>query len=222
MFSKHPPFLWNKPSHLICNLSVFYYFYAINKTVTTMIYRFTIISDEVDDFVREIQIDPEATFFDLHEAILKAANYTNDQMTSFFICDDDWEKEKEITLEEMDNNPENDSWIMKETRLNELIEDEKQKLLYVFDYMTERCFFIELSEIITGKEIKGAKCTKKSGEAPKQTVDFEEMAAGGGSLDLDENFYGDQDFDMEDFDAEGFDVNDGAAGGGSSYDEDKF
>ena len=222
MFSKHPPFLWNKPSHLICNLSVFYYFYAINKTVTTMIYRFTIISDEVDDFVREIQIDPEATFFDLHEAILKAANYTNDQMTSFFICDDDWEKEKEITLEEMDKNPEMDSWIMKETRLNELIEDEKQKLLYVFDYMTERCFFIELSEIITGKEIKGAKCTKKSGEAPKQTVDFEEMAAGGGSLDLDENFYGDQDFDMEDFDAEGFDVNDGAAGGGSSYDEDKF
>ena len=222
MFSKHPPFLWNKPSHLICNLSVFYYFYAINKTVTTMIYRFTIISDEVDDFVREIQIDPEATFFDLHEAILKAANYTNDQMTSFFICDDDWEKEKEITLEEMDNNPEMDSWIMKETRLNELIEDEKQKLLYVFDYMTERCFFIELSEIITGKEIKGAKCTKESGEAPKQTVDFEEMAAGGGSLDLDENFYGDQDFDMEDFDAEGFDVNDGAAGGGSSYDEDKF
>ena len=222
MFSKHPPFLWNKPSHLICNLSVFYYFYAINKTVTTMIYRFTIISDEVDDFVREIQIDPEATFFDLHEAILKAANYTNDQMTSFFICDDDWEKEKEITLEEMDNNPEMDSWILKETRLNELIEDEKQKLLYVFDYMTERCFFIELSEIITGKEIKGAKCTKKSGEAPKQTVDFEEMAAGGGSLDLDENFYGDQDFDMEDFDAEGFDVNDGAAGGGSSYDEDKF
>lgn len=222
MFSKHPPFLWNKPSHLICNLSVFYYFYAINKTVTTMIYRFTIISDEVDDFVREIQIDPEATFFDLHEAILKAANYTNDQMTSFFICDDDWEKEKEITLEEMDNNPEMDSWIMKETRLNELNEDEKQKLLYVFDYMTERCFFIELSEIITGKEIKGAKCTKKSGEAPKQTVDFEEMAAGGGSLDLDENFYGDQDFDMEDFDAEGFDVNDGAAGGGSSYDEDKF
>ena len=222
MFSKHPPFLWNKPSHLICNLSVFYYFYAINKTVTTMIYRFTIISDEVDDFVREIQIDPEATFFDLHEAILKAANYTNAQMTSFFTCDDDWEKEKEITLEEMDNNPEMDSWIMKETRLNELIEDEKQKLLYVFDYMTERCFFIELSEIITGKEIKGAKCTKKSGEAPKQTVDFEEMAAGGGSLDLDENFYGDQDFDMEDFDAEGFDVNDGAAGGGSSYDEDKF
>ena len=29
-----------------------------------MIYRFTIISDEVDDFVREIQRDPEATLYD--------------------------------------------------------------------------------------------------------------------------------------------------------------
>lgn len=185
-----------------------------------MIYRFTLISDESDEFIREIQIDPEATFYDFHEAILKSVGYTNDQMTSFFICDDDWEKEKEITLEAMDDNPEIDSWVMKETRLNDLIEDEKQKLLYVFDYMTERCFFIELTEIITGKEIKNAKCTKKTGDAPKQVMDFEEMAAASGSLDLDENFYGDQDFDLEDFDTEGFDVNDGAAAGG--FDEDKF
>ena len=116
-----------------------------------MIYRFTIISDEADDFIREIQINPDATFYDFHEAILKSTGYTNDQMTSFFICDDDWEKEKEITLEEMDDNPEMDSWVMKDTMISELVEDEKQKLLYVFDYMTERCFFIELSEIITGK-----------------------------------------------------------------------
>ena len=71
-----------------------------------MIYRFTIISDEVDDFIREIQIDPDATFFDFHKAILKSVGYKDNQMTSFFICDDDWEKEKEITLEEMDDNPE--------------------------------------------------------------------------------------------------------------------
>ncbi|MGP1539766.1 IS1096 element passenger TnpR family protein [Bacteroides pyogenes] len=184
-----------------------------------MIYRFTIISDEADDFVREIQIDPEATFFDFHKAILECTGYTDDQMTSFFICDDDWEKDKEVTLEEMDDNPEMDSWVMKDTVVSELVEDEKQKLLYVFDYMTERCFFIELSEIITGKDIKGAKCTKKSGEAPKQTVDFEEMASTGNSLDLDESFYGDQDFDMEDFDQEGFDMG-GDVGG--SFDDDKY
>lgn len=186
-----------------------------------MIYRFTIISDEVDDFVREIQINPEATFFDFHQAILKSVGYTDDQITSFFICDDDWEKEKEITLEEMDDNPEIDSWVMNETEISELIEDEKQKLIYVFDFMTERCFFIELSEIITGKDLKEAKCTKKDGEAPKQTVDLEEMAVIGGGLDLDENFYGDQDFDMEDFDKEGFGGLDDAAES-APFEEEKF
>ncbi len=184
-----------------------------------MIYRFTIISDEVDDFIREIQIDPEATFYDFHKAILKSVGYTDDQMTSFFICDDDWEKEKEVTLEEMDDNPEIDSWIMKETAINELVEEERQKLLYVFDYMTERCFFIELTEIITGKNMEGAKCTKKKGDAPKQVMDFEEMESKTSSnIDLDENFYGDQDFDMEDFDQDGFDM----GGTSNPYDEDKY
>lgn len=181
-----------------------------------MVYRFTIISDEVDDFIREIKIDSEATFFELHEAILKAAGYKNDQMTSFFICDDDWEKEQEITLEDMGSSSEEDSYIMRETKLSELIEDEKQKLLYVFDPLAERVFFIELSEIITGKDLDKAVCSRKAGQAPKQTIDFDELMAKGNlssSIDMDENFYGDQDFDMEDFDPEGFDM-----GNSASYD----
>lgn len=183
-----------------------------------MVYRFRIISDEVDDFLREIKIDSEATFHDLHEAILTSVGYKDDQMTSFFTCSDDWEKEKEVTLEDMGNNPEEDSWVMRETELNELLEDEKQKLLYVFDPLTERVFFIELTEIITGKDLKTATCSKKQGEAPKQVLDFEEIAATGTSLDVDENFYGDQDFDLEDFDPEGFDVSDGNT---TPYEEDK-
>ena len=106
-----------------------------------MVYKFRIISDEVDDFLREIKIDSEASFYDLHEAILKCTGYKDDQMTSFFICDDDWEKEIEITLEDMGNgSSEEDTFVMKDTPLNELLEDEKQKLLYVFDvYSSLNC-----------------------------------------------------------------------------------
>jgi predicted metalloprotease with PDZ domain len=185
-----------------------------------MIYRFTIISDEADDFLREIQIDPEATFLDFHKTILSAVGYKDDQMTSFFICDEDWDKEKEITLEEMDDNPEIDSWVMADTKISELVEDEKQKLLYMFDYMTERYFFIELTEIITGKSMEGAKCTKKAGEAPKQTIDFEEFAQSAASAeDLDENFYGDQDYDIDDIDQDGFDMGGGDGYGASDYND---
>lgn len=180
-----------------------------------MVYKFRIISDEVDDFLREIKIDSEASFYELHEAILKSAGYKNDQMTSFFTCDDDWEKEVEITLEDMGNDSsEEDTYIMKDTPLSELLEDEKQKMIYVFDPLAERVFFIELSEIITGKDLDAAVCSRKEGKAPAQTIDFDEQMATSSSIDLDENFYGDEDFNIDDFDTEGFDVSTG-----NPYDE---
>ena len=180
-----------------------------------MVYKFRIISDEVDDFFREIKIDSEASFYKLHEAILKSAGYKDDQMTSFFICDDDWEKETEITLEDMGNDSsEEDSYIMKDTPLSELLEDEKQKMIYVFDPLAERVFFIELSEIITGQDLKKAVCSRKAGMAPPQTIDFDEQMTTNSTIDLDENFYGDEEFNSEDFDSEGFDISTG-----NPYDE---
>lgn len=183
-----------------------------------MVYKFRLISDEVDNFLREIKIDSDASFYDLHEAILKCTGYKDDQMTSFFICDDDWEKEIEITLEDMGNtSSEEDTYIMKDTPLSELLEDEKQKLIYVFDPLAERIFFIELSEIITGQDLKQAICSRKEGEAPKQTIDFDEQMNASNPIDLGENFYGDEDYDIEDFDVDGFDMSEG-----NPYDDEKY
>lgn len=184
-----------------------------------MVYKFRIISDEVDDFLREIQIDSDASFYELHEAILKSTGYKDDQMTSFFVCDDDWEKQTEITLEDMGTgSSEEDTYTMRDTHLSELLEEEKQKMLYVFDPLSERVFFIELSEMITGKDLAKAVCSRKEGNPPAQTVDFDQQMNTNTALDLDENFYGDQDFDMEDFDPEGFDM----GGEGNPYDEDRY
>ncbi|MDU1891610.1 MAG: hypothetical protein E6767_13060 [Dysgonomonas sp.] len=169
-----------------------------------MIFRFLLLSDEVEDFKREIQIDADATFYDLHKAIIESVNYKDGEMTSFFICNDDWEKEQEITLVEMDTSSDEDSYVMEGTVLNDLLEDEKQKLMYVFDYMTERAFFMELREIITGKNLDKAICSKSIGEAPSQFVDFETIATTSDSLDMGENFYGDEGYDMDELDADGF------------------
>lgn len=183
-----------------------------------MIYRFTIISDEVDDFLREIQISPEATFLDFHKAILKSVGYDDNQLTSFFVCDDDWGKEEEITLEEMDSNSDIDNYVMSDTKIDELVEDEKQKLIYVFDYMTDRCFFVQLSEIITGKDIETPRCTKKEGVPPSQTMDFEEVEKKQKQKDLDlgEDFYGDQGYNDDDIDRDSFEGFDN--GSDTSYD----
>lgn len=73
--------------------------------------------------------------------------------------------------------------------------------------MTERAFFIELREIITGKNLKKAVCTQSIGNPPAQTVDFEEMekTVKNNDLGIDEDFYGNDDFDPSELDTEGFD-----------------
>jgi len=172
-----------------------------------MVYQFTVLSDENDIFLRVLSINAEATFFDLHELILKSVDYSQDQLASFFLCADNWEREQEITLMEMDVASEYDNLVMDSTILEDYITDEGQRLQYVFDLMYDRAFFIELTEVITGKTLEKAICVKKVGDAPEQILTEEPQIVVGKTL-LDDDFYGDNDFDMDELDAEGFgDVN---------------
>ena len=170
-----------------------------------MIFRFAILSDEVENFKREIKIDADNTFLDLFKAIVNCTGFNENEMASFFLCDDNWRKEQEITLVEMDTYSDEDPYTMAECVLNDYLEDEKQKLLFVFDYLTERALFIELSEIITGKSLKKPTCTLSVGEAPRQFLNFDEIANPSASLDVDESFFGDESFDLNELDKEGFD-----------------
>lgn len=176
-----------------------------------MIFNFRIVSDEDNHFKREISIDGTATFEDLKNAICTSVNYDKNQMCSFFICNDDWEKVKEITLEDMDTDPDQDVWLMDECVLADYLDDEGQKLLFTFDYMTDRSMFMELTDIITGKVLKDPVCTLSVGQAPAQTVDLDEFTskidakAQGGSIDdLDEDFYGSEGYNDDEFDDQGF------------------
>lgn len=162
-----------------------------------MVYRFLLLSDEADNFKREIQISSQASFLDFHKEILKVTGYDENQMYSFFICGDDWSKQTEITLIEMDTSSEEDNYVMEDTLLEDLLEEEHQKLLYVFDQLSERVFFIELREIITGKDLKDPVCSISVGMPPKQMLDFD-MTTNDISLDLGEDFYGDDAYDDED------------------------
>lgn len=173
-----------------------------------MIYKFLILSDEADNFAREIEINSDATFLEFNNAILNSVGYQNDQLTSFFHCMNGWEKYEEITLIEMDTNSENDSYTMEHTHLDEFVNDEEDRLIFVFDMLTERSFFIELKEIKPGT-LKCAKCTRQQGKAPKQITSEDEFLlnptpqSGKGSI-LDDDFYGDSEFDMDELDADGF------------------
>lgn len=168
-----------------------------------MVYKFTMLSDEVDNFVRVITIDSEAKFIDLHNVILDSVNYEKNQMTSFFICSDDWEKGQEVTLVEMESSSEYDNLVMDSTSLDELLTDEGQKLLFVFDMMSDRVFFIELTEIIPRKTLEKPICISSEGNPPVQIMADEGLTVTP-KANLDENFYGDEEFELDELDEEGF------------------
>ena len=174
-----------------------------------MIYRFKFITEDDSDFQFTIDIDSSAKFIDLHKTILEAAKYTNDQMTSFFICNDRWEKCEEITLIDMEGGmggSDYDSYVMDKTCIDELIEDEGQKLLYVFDPMFDRCFFGSLKEIRPGKLEKPA-IVKKKGKAPQQTQELEDISKivkDAGGIDLDDLYDGIDGYNEDEIDSEGY------------------
>ena len=171
-----------------------------------MIYLIKFSCDEVDDFRRVYEADSEATFLELHQAILKSAGYPNDQMTSFFMCNDRWEKGQEVTLVEMGSNFEYDNMIMESTRLSDLLEENGQRILYVFDPMSERCFFGRVAEILPGMR-SGVACVESEGIAPLQIQQddlLDVTKAKGNEWDIDDDFYGDSQYDEGDLDFEGY------------------
>ncbi len=140
-----------------------------------MVYKFKLVSDEVNNFVREIEIGSNNTFLQLRNAILDSVGYAKNDLDSFFLCNEDWEFQEEIAQEDMGSSSDQDLWIMADTPMSELIEDEGQRLAFVFDYLTERAFFMELKHIETGRTLNEPICTMKRGNPPVQKVDIDEF-----------------------------------------------
>lgn len=182
-----------------------------------MIYTIKLICDEVEGFSREIAIDSDATFLDLNRAILDSCGYADDQITSFYICDEDWRQGTQITREDMGvESSETDIYLMEKTPLSDLIEDEGQHLEYVFDPFSNRLFFMSVVDASPGKHLKAPKLLSSSGKAPGQIADMDLPAvpkagkASDGFSDEDaydiEGFaYNDDELDME-----GFEITDGS------------
>lgn len=168
-----------------------------------MIYKFKMVSDEVDNFVRTYEIDSDATFMDLRELILDSVGYEKNNIDSFFICEKDWSRQQEITLEDLGTSSAFDSYLMKDTAIGDIIEDEGQRLEFVFDYIGDRCFFMELKDTMPGMHLEEGKCTLAKGTPPKQLVNLDELDAmvdtSTSDLDIFNDEYGDGGYNDDDF-----------------------
>jgi hypothetical protein len=132
-----------------------------------MVYKFVVLSDEDESFIREFEFLDSNTLLDFHNLIQDELEFDKSQMASFFMTTDNWEKEEEFTLFDMGAG----SSTMDTALLEDVIFRKNQKLLYVFDFFNERSLFLEYTG--EAKEIDGREypsCTNSKGVSPKQVV----------------------------------------------------
>lgn len=176
-----------------------------------MQYLIRVKCDEVEGFRRDILIDEDANFLELSNVILKSCNYPDDQMTSFYICDDNWERREQITREDCREASlaDMDVLTMGDTKLAEFLDDQGiTRMEYIFDPFCERTFNLRVISEESG--YGDAEVVKSSGDAPKQLADMDAATAailGGGDIDLDADFADDM-FSDDELDLEGFEITD--------------
>lgn len=169
------------------------------------IYNFRVLVDTPDeeDVFRDIAIESNAPFEHLHLAIQDAFGFDNSQMASFYLADELWDRGLEIAL--MDVSTGNDPVLsMATTPINQCINEEQKRALYVFDFLLMWTFFVELVGTSKGDDnLEYPMLLLEFGKAPNQYSKQAEDLFGAMNAELDPNAEppADADEDEDDFDS---------------------
>ena len=115
--------------------------------------KFRIYFEDDDSIYRDVAIRHTQTFFDLHEAILKAYEFDNKHKATFFRSNDHWQRGREISLEVYEKNYKAQPLLMKDTTVGNEIKNPGQKFVYNYDFNKNWSFLLEL--ISVSKEENG-------------------------------------------------------------------
>jgi len=126
-------------------------------------YRFRVLSDENDKFVRDIEIKSTQSFKDFHDILRKVTPIDGNELASFYVCDRKWNKINEITLIDMEDTDLDDDEavkseynipisVMDESLIKDYIDDPHQRILYEYDILNQGTLYIELLKILPAKQ----------------------------------------------------------------------
>lgn len=110
----------------------------------SMVFRFRMLSDENDRFVRDYEVMYDMTLLDFHEFLLEALEY-EPCMASFFTADNRWEKLREFTLMDMGEGGSDAPEAMDQVTLGQVIHHLRDRLIYLFDLFGDRAYYLELT-----------------------------------------------------------------------------
>ena len=108
-------------------------------------FRVLLDSSDKEEVFHDILLSDQDNFESFYNAIIGAYGFQGDQMASFYVSNENWDKGEEISLLDLSEEEiTNDLMIMKDVKLNEYISDENQKFILVYDFLKMWIFLIEL------------------------------------------------------------------------------
>jgi len=141
------------------------------------VYRFKVFLEDNEDVFRDIDIKASQNFEQFHSIIQEAFKFDAKHAASFFVSDDYWRKNQEITLrkedlpldeEEIRTNVDPKK-LMADVKIARFIEQPHQRFVYVFDPNVQWTFLIEMLKIVEENAKTNYPAIFKSyGTAPKQ------------------------------------------------------
>ncbi len=111
------------------------------------ILRFRIYFEEDDSVYRDIAIRHTQTFIDLHQTILKSFEFDSKHGATFYRSNDNLQRGREISLEKYNKQYKAEPLIMADTTIGSEIRDPNQKFIYVYDFVKNWTFIVELINV---------------------------------------------------------------------------
>jgi hypothetical protein len=111
------------------------------------ILKFRIYFEDDDSIYRDVAIRHTQSFFELHEAILKANEFDNKHKATFFRSNDHWQRGREISLDVYEKDYKASPLLMKDTTVGSEIKNPGQKFIYNYDFNKNWSFMIELINV---------------------------------------------------------------------------
>ena len=108
-------------------------------------YKIRIILDTKEDVIRTILFDADINLENLHRNIAKSFGFKGQEMASFYRTDSEWTQGEEIPLFNMEESGEGIS--METCILKDVLPQEDDKLIYVYDFLKMWTFYVEVIEI---------------------------------------------------------------------------
>ena len=111
------------------------------------ILRFRVYFEEDDSVYRDVAIRHTQNFLQLHHSILKAYEFDSKHQATFYRSNDHWQRGKEITLQKYDKPYKVEPLLMETTTVGSEIYDPNQKFVYIYDFVKNWSFLIELINV---------------------------------------------------------------------------